>query len=58
LCTCASPAKSACSTTLGCGRNITFPERFVHPEQDCQLREVPGCAVPGVGDVDYDLWVQ
>lgn len=49
LCTCASPTRSACSTTLGCGRNIAFPERFVHLEQDCQLREVPGCAVPGVG---------
>ena len=49
LCNCASPTNSACSTTLGCGRNITFPENFVHLEQDCQLREVSGCAVPGVG---------
>jgi len=49
LCSCAAPTKSACSTTLGCGRNIVFPEKFVHLEQDCQLREVPGCAVPGIG---------
>jgi uncharacterized protein (TIGR03437 family) len=49
LCKCASPTRSACSSTLGCGRNITFPEKFVHLEQDCQLREVPGCATPGVG---------
>jgi uncharacterized protein (TIGR03437 family) len=49
LCNCGSPTVSACSTTLGCGRNITFPEKFVHLEQDCQLREVTGCAVAGVG---------
>ena len=49
LCNCANPTKSACSSTLGCGRNITFPEKFVHLEQDCQVREVPGCAVSGVG---------
>ncbi|HLK65098.1 MAG TPA: hypothetical protein VKU19_16765 [Bryobacteraceae bacterium] len=49
LCNCATPTKSACSSTLGCGRNIVFPEKFVHLEQDCQLREVQGCAVAGVG---------
>ena len=49
LCNCASPTRSSCSTTLGCGRNITFPERFVHLEQDCKLRQVPGCAVSGIG---------
>jgi len=49
LCQCVSPTKSACSTRLGCGRNITFPEKFVHLEQDCALREVAGCAAPGVG---------
>jgi uncharacterized protein (TIGR03437 family) len=49
LCNCASPTKSACSSTLGCGRNITFPEKFIHLEQDCQLREVAGCATPGLG---------
>ena len=49
LCKCTSPTKSACSSTLGYGRNITFPEKFVHLEQDCQLREVAGCATPGIG---------
>jgi len=49
LCNCGSPTVSACSTTLGCGRNIVFPEKFVHLEQDCQLRQVSGCAVAGVG---------
>jgi uncharacterized protein (TIGR03437 family) len=49
LCNCTNATKSACSSTLDCGRNITFPEKFVHLEQDCQLREVAGCATPGIG---------
>lgn len=50
LCNCGAPTPSACSTTLGCARNVTFPEPFIHLEQDCELREVPGCAAPaGVG---------
>ncbi|MGO9259319.1 MAG: hypothetical protein ACLQU1_23845 [Bryobacteraceae bacterium] len=49
LCNCASPSPSACSTNLGCARNVTFPEKFVHLEQDCQLREVSGCGVAGAG---------
>ena len=49
LCNCGSPTVSACSTNLCCARNVTFPEEFVHLEQDCQLREVTGCATAGVG---------
>jgi uncharacterized protein (TIGR03437 family) len=50
LCNCATPTVSACSTTLGCARSVTFPERFIHLEQDCELRQVAGCArPPGVG---------
>jgi uncharacterized protein (TIGR03437 family) len=50
LCNCGAPTASACSATLGCARNVTFPESFIHLEQDCELREVSGCATAsGVG---------
>jgi uncharacterized protein (TIGR03437 family) len=56
LCNCSTATKSACSSTLGCARNVTFPERFVHLEQDCVLRQVSGCAAPA--GVDFTLAVK
>lgn len=55
LCKCQAPTASACSTTLGCGRNITFPERFIHVEQTCQLRQVASCPPPS--GVDFAMAV-
>lgn len=50
LCNCQSPAPSACSTTLGCVRAVSFPEKFIHVEQDCAVRQLAGCDAPaGIG---------
>jgi len=50
ICNCGSPTASACSTTLDCARNVSFPESFIHLEQDCELRQVSGCgSTSGIG---------